>query len=32
MEEDHGINPHLNDFYEYMSRNIPGVNPHAFPM
>jgi deoxyadenosine/deoxycytidine kinase len=32
MDEDHGINPHLNDFYDYMSKGLPGVNPHAFLM
>ena len=32
MDEDHGVNPHLNDFYDFMSKGIAGVNPHAFPM
>ena len=32
MDEDHGINPFLNDFYEFMSSGTPGVNPFAFPM
>jgi deoxyadenosine/deoxycytidine kinase len=32
MDEEHNENPHLPLFYDYMSKGIPGVNPHAFPM
>ena len=32
MDEEHGINPYLNDFYDHMSKGLPGVNPYAFLM
>ena len=32
MTEELEGNPHLENFYEYMNKKIPGVNPHGFPL
>lgn len=32
MDEELDGNPHLEKFYEHMSKKLPGPNPHAFPL
>lgn len=32
MDEELKNNPHLENFYEHMSKKLSGVNPHAFPL